>query len=78
MGLSMKERNDKAAWAAYEKEGKALIEETCRKREEISERHKNDPRHPGMDGSPEDKEARALTKWYGEEIKKLRKKHGIK
>lgn len=78
MGLSMKERNDKTVWAAYEKEGQILIEEACRRREEISEKHKNDPHHPGMDGSPEAKEAGEVTRWFGREIKKLREKHGIK
>ena len=32
MDFDMKERNDKDSWAAYEEEGKKLIEETLKKK----------------------------------------------
>ncbi|MCM1212920.1 MAG: hypothetical protein NC331_16660 [Lachnospiraceae bacterium] len=80
MDLSMKGRNDRAAREAYEKEGQELIKEACRKREEISRKHEDDPRprYPGLDGRAEDKESREVTLWFDRELKKLKKKHGIK
>ena len=33
MDFDMKERNDKDSWAAYEEEGKKLIEETLKKKD---------------------------------------------
>lgn len=78
MDSSMKDRNDKRAWAAYEKEGQKLIEAAARKREAVSQKHRGDPRHIGLDGNPEAKEAAEVTKWFSSELKKLRKKYGIK
>ena len=78
MDLNMKERNDKKAWSAYEKDAKKLMKETWKKREQISDRHKKDTPVNGLGLSPEAKEARELTEWYGEEIKKLQIKHGIR
>ena len=37
MDSSMKDRNDKNAWSAYEKEGKKLMKEAAKRREAISE-----------------------------------------
>lgn len=78
MALSMKERNDEKAWAAYEKDAKKLMKEAMGKREKISDRHRNDPPGSGLGISPEAKEARELSKWYGEELKKLQTRHGIR
>ncbi len=78
MVLSMKERNDKKAWAAYEKEAKKLMKKTMKKREQISARHANDPPAKGLGLTAEDREARRLTQWYREELIKLQIKHGIK
>lgn len=78
MDSSMKERNDKKAWAAYEKEGQELIKETARRREIVSEKYKNNERQLGMGMTPELKEAAEVTKWFSEGLKKLREKHGIK
>ncbi len=76
--MSMRERNDEKAWAAYEKDARKLMEEAMGKREGISARHKKDPPGSGLGTSPEAKEARELSKWYGEELKKLQIRHGIK
>lgn len=78
MDLSMKDRNDKAAWAAYEKEGRKLMKEAAKRREAISQKHKDDKPMMGLGISPELQEASEVTKWFGKEVKKLRKKYGIK
>lgn len=78
MALSMKERNDEKAWAAYEKDAKNLMQKVMGKRDQISDKHKDDPPGTGLGISPEAREARQLSKWYGEELKKLQIKHGIK
>lgn len=78
MGSNMKDRNDKKAWSAYEKKGQKLIEEAARRREAIAEKHKNDKRECGMGTTPELKEASEVTKWFSQELKKLRKKYDIK
>lgn len=78
MALSMKERNGKKAWAAYEKDFEKLQAEVLKRREEISERHKNDPPMKGMGISPEFQELGEVSKWFSQELKNLRKKHGIK
>ena len=78
MDSSMKDRNDKKAWSAYEKEGKKLMKEAAKRREAISKKHKGDKRECGMGTTPEMKEAAEVTKWFNEELKNLRKKYGIK
>lgn len=78
MDSNMKDRNDKKAWSAYEKEGQELMKETIRRREAISEKHRNDVHGYGMGMTPEMKEASEVTKWFTQELKKLRKKYGIK
>lgn len=79
MASGMKERNDKKAWARYEKAGKKLMAEVVKKRKVIEKKYKTaeQPRY-GLDGSPEEKELGEVTKWYGKEIKKLREQYGIK
>ena len=74
----MKDRNDKKAWSAYEKEGQKLIKEAARRREAISEKYKNDKPDYGMGMTPEMEEASEVTKWFAREVEKLRKKYGIK
>ena len=46
MALSMRERNDEKAWAAYEKDARKLMEEAMGKREGISARTQKRP--PGL------------------------------
>lgn len=77
MDSSMKDRNDKKAWAAYEKEGRKLIKEAAKRREKIAKKHENDSPMKGMGTSPEMKEASEVTKWFNQELQKLRKKYGI-
>lgn len=79
MVSSMKERNDKKAWAKYEKAGKKLMAKVMKKRKAIEKKYANveQPQY-GMDGSPGEKELSEVTKWYGSEIKKLREQYGIK
>lgn len=78
MDSSMKERNDKKAWEAYEQEAKKLAQEAYKRREEIARKHKQDIHPGGLGLSPEDKEAGQITKWFGREVKKLQQKYGIK
>ena len=75
----MKERNDKKAWKKYEKAGKKLMAETMKKRKAIEKKYANVKQFQyGIDGSPGEKELGEVTKWYGEELKKLREQYGIK
>lgn len=79
MALSMKERNDGKAWEAYEKAGEKLKVEVMEKRKAIAEKYKNvPPPRYGMDGGQEQKELGEITKWFGQEVKKLREQYGIK
>ncbi len=79
MALSMKERNDEKAWAAYEKAGKKLMAEVMEKRKAVEKKYKDHVRPQyGLDGDPEARELKEINKWFGEEIKKLQNKHGIK
>lgn len=79
MALNMKDRNDKKAWAKYEKAAKKLMTEAMKKRKAIEKKYaKTGQPQYGMDGSPGEKEFGEVTKWYGEEIKKLREQYGIK
>ncbi|MCD7812128.1 MAG: hypothetical protein LUG91_09840 [Ruminococcus sp.] len=78
MALSMKDRNDKKAWSAYEKEGKKLMEEVMKRRKAIEEKHtSSETTLYGLDGAPDEKELAEVTRWYGEELIKLRQKYGI-
>lgn len=74
----MKERNDRKAWAAYEKEGKRLMEEAAEKRDAILKKYGGTPHPPGLDTDPSAKELGEVTEWYGEEVAKLRERLGIK
>ncbi len=78
MDFDMKERNDKDSWAAYEEEGKKLIEETLKKKDAILRKYRNILYPSGLDTDPSAKELHEITKWFGKEILKLREKHGIK
>ena len=78
MASSMKERNDKEAWDAYMAEGKRLMEETMRQAEALEEKYKDEPRNAGIDGDPEMKERREITRRFGQEVKRLQEKYGIK
>lgn len=78
MDSNMKERNDKDSWSAYEEEGKKLMKEAMEKKEAVLKKYKDVPHLPGLDTDPSAKELSDVTKWFGEEIVKLRKKHGIK
>ena len=77
MDSSMKDRNDKKAWAAYEKEGQRLVEEAARRREKIAKKHENESQMKGRGTSPEMKEASEVTKWFNQELQKLKRKYGI-
>lgn len=75
----MKERNDKKAWAAYEKAGKKLMARVMKKRKAVEKKYKDYVRPSyGIDGDPEFKELGEINKWYSQELKKLREKYGIK
>lgn len=78
MDSSMKDRNDKKAWAAYEKDGQKLMREAAKRREAVAKKHKGDKQTYGMGTTPEMREAAEVTRWFTEELKKLRKKYGIK
>lgn len=79
MASSMKERNDKKAWAKYEKAGKKLMAEAVKKRKAVEKKYANIRRtYYGLDGSPGEKELGEVTKWYARELKKLRERYGIK
>ncbi len=77
MDSGMKERNDKDSWSAYREEGKKLIEEASQKRDAVLEKYKNTPHILGLDGEPSAKELREVTKWFGEEVEKLKRKYKI-
>ena len=47
----MKERNDKDSWAAYEEEGKKLIEETLKKKDAILRKYRNILYPSGLDNA---------------------------
>lgn len=70
----MKERSDKVSWSAYEEEGKKLMAEALKKRDAVLEKYRNIPHMPGLDGDPSAKELREVTKWFGEEAVKLKRK----
>ena len=79
MALSMKERNDGKAWEAYEKAGEKLKAEVMEKRKAIAQKYKNvQPTRYGMDGGQEQKELGEISRWFGQEVKKLREQSGIK
>ena len=77
MASSMKEKNDKAAWDAYQAEGKRLMEETMRQVEDLEEKYKDKPRNAGIDGDPEMEERREITRRFAQEVKCLQTKYGI-
>lgn len=77
MDSDMKERNDKDSWLAYEEDGKKLMEEALQKRDAVSEKYRNIPHPAGLDTDPSAKELCEVTKWFGKEIIKLKRKHGI-
>ena len=77
MDSSMKERNDKESWAAYEEEGKKLMEEARKRRDAVLKKYEDTAYPPGLDTDPANQELGEVTKWFGEEIEKLRKKYGI-
>lgn len=64
---------------SYETEGKALIEEVMRRKESIIEKYKEYPlpAHQ-LDGGPDETELREVSKWFSEELKKLKDKYNIK
>lgn len=78
MVSAMKDRNDKKAWAAYDRDSKKLMKKTLKKRSAVEKKYKDAPHPPGLDTDPAEKELGEVTKWYGQELKKLREKHGIK
>lgn len=78
MASNMKERNDKKAWAAYEKDFKKLKAEVLKRRSAIFEKYKAVLHPSGLDTSPEDKELGEVNKWFSQELKTLRKRHGIR
>lgn len=73
MVLSMKGRNAKK----YEKECEKLKKEVLKRRAEISERHKNDPPVKGMGLSPEAQELNEVSKYFSQEVKRLKTKYGM-
>ncbi len=78
MDSDMKERNDKDSWSVYEEDGKKLMEEALKKRDAVLEKYRNIPHPPGLDTDPSAKELHEVTKWFGKEIVKMKRKHGIK
>lgn len=78
MASSMKERNGRKAWEAYEKAGEKLKAEAVRKREAVEEKYRDAPHPPGLDTDPAEKELGEVTKWFGQEVKRLREKYGIR
>ena len=79
MGLSIEDKNDKEAWAAYTKEGEKLIKEVLQKQAEIDKKYEeiNAKRVHGLDGDPSSKEHKELTHWFGQKVKRLQEKYGI-
>lgn len=75
MALSMKEQRNKKA---YERAAQKLKKETLRKREEVERKYKDVPHPTGLDTDPAEKELGEVTHWFGQEIKRLRKKYSIK
>ena len=60
-----------------ESESRELMDEAMRRNQEVMERHKNDPRTPGIDGSPLGKDMSEVSKWFKGELKKLKTRYGI-
>lgn len=77
MAFSMKERNDKKAFADYEKAARTLMDETVRRRKEIYEKYKS-TELTGLDGAPWDQEYKKITEWFSEELRQLRNRFGIR
>lgn len=77
MAFSMKERNDKKAFADYEKAARTLMDETVRRRKEIYEKYKN-TELTGLDGAPWDQEYKKIKEWFAEELRQLRNRFGIR
>ncbi len=67
----------KSGTKTYESESRELIDEAMRRNQEVMERHKNDPRTPGIDGSPLEKDMSEVSKWFKGELKKLKTRYGI-
>ena len=78
MDSNMKERNDKDAWSAYEEDGKKLMEEAMKRRDAVLKKYENISHPPGLDTDPSGKELGEITRWFGEKIKELREKYGIR
>lgn len=78
MDSSMKERNDKEAWSAYEEDGKRLMQETLKKRDAVLEKYENVSHPSGLDTDPSSEELKEITEWFGKEVERLKKKHGIR
>lgn len=73
MVLAMKEKSrDKT----YESEGRELMAEAMRRREWIMKKYEG-CHHQGMDGAPWEKEAQEVSRWFNEELKKLKQKYGV-
>lgn len=63
---------------SYEEEGRALMEECLRQRQEIIEKYAaEDAGHFGMDGKPSSKPLAEVSAWYQKELNELRRKYGL-
>lgn len=64
---------------SYEDEGRALIEEAMRRKKGIIDKYKGYPLPPHqLDGGSDETELREVSKWFSEELKKLKEKYHIK
>lgn len=63
----------------YEEEGKALMEECLRRRQEVQERFAEADRLAprGLDGRPSEEELCKVSHWFQEELNKLREKYNL-
>lgn len=79
MALSMKEKNGEKTRAAYEKAAKKLAAAAVKKRNALETKYKKLPKPEyGIDNDPEMKEAGEITKWFSQELKKLKQQYGIR
>ncbi len=58
-------------------EAQKLKDEAIQRASAIEEKYKNGLQHVGIDGNLELEERREITHWFGQEVKRLRKKYGI-